>query len=277
MATIITGVEFAEPITHTILPVAEITRGQTRNGEVTSVRIVGFFPISQTEFTGLETSFSLSTGPVKVTSVRLPTSVAGERVPEYMVAEFNSHEANLEAWRGHGSFVSNEESGYYSQWVLPASAITYRHGLGILVGSLVRRLDVGTWSSPGNPVPPTASNGTIKWAASIPLTSNLECAFFDFNWVDLFSAKPPAGVDVASLTGLAIVPTTQPAGLPFKSTVMQHPMVGPNNTVIYTTVRIVKLKQEPAPGDYTFGFTIVYTDSHNRQASANVTLTLTVV
>ena len=277
MSTIRTGVEFATPVKQTILPVAEVIRGQTRNGEVASAHIVGFFPISETSFTGLETSFSLSTGTVKITSIRLPSLTTDTRVQEYMVAEYSNHEANQEAWRGHASFVSNEESGYYSQWILPASSITYRHGLGILVGSLTTRLNVGTWSNPADPVPPSAEDGKIKWAASVSLTSNLECSFFDFNWVELFQAKPPAGMDVASLNGLAIVPTSQPEELPFKSTVLQHPMIGANNTVIYNTIRIVRLKQTIEAGDYTFGFTIACVDAHNRLVSTEVELTLTVV
>lgn len=277
MATITTGVEFQQPIKQTILPVAEIIQGNTRNGAVTSAHIVGFFPIAETEFTGLETSFSLATGPVKTLSLRLPTSVNIQRVPEYMVAAYSNHEANQQAWRGHSSFVSNEESGYYSQWILPASSIIYRHGLGILVGSLAQRMNVSTWPSPDPVQPPTASDGAVKWAASVSLTNDIDCSFFDFNWVDLFKAKPPAGVVPDSLTGLAIVPTSQPPGLPFKSTVLQHPLVGPNNTMIYNTIRIVRLKQVIAAGEYEFGFTIAYVDKHNRQATTDVTLTLTVV
>jgi len=275
MSTLILGQEFASPVTQTILPVAEIITGSTRNGNVASACIVGFYPLSPTEFTGLETSVALASGQVATTSVRLPAANGVQ--PEYLVARFSNHEANQEAWRGHPSFVPADAAGYYSDWIMPASLITYRHGLGVLVGALVNGLDVYTWSTPSAAVPPQADNGALQWAASVSLTDDLDCAFFDFNWVDLFQAKPPAGVTIEGLTGLAIVPTTQPAGLPFKSSVLQHPMIGPNNTTIYNTVRIIRLAQTIAPDDYAFGFTIAYTDAHGRVASTAVTLTLTVV
>src|SRR5690606_18887278 len=99
MSTLTLGQEFASPVTQTILPVAEIITGSTRNGNVASARIVGFYPLSPTEFTGLETSVALASGQVATTSVRLPAANGVQ--PEYLVARFSNHEANQEAWRGH--------------------------------------------------------------------------------------------------------------------------------------------------------------------------------
>lgn len=275
MSSLIIGKPFAAAIDHTILPVAELVTSSRRPGSG-DIRIVGFFPIASTSFDGNETTFNLNSGAVNVTSVHLPPDYTKERASEFMIAWYDVDDARHEQWRGHPSFVSAADSGFYSRWILAETSVTQRQGNGTLIGSLVKGLDVTTYVPPSSPTAPTAANGSLRWAVSISLV-DLDCAFFDFNWVDLFNAKPPVGVVPAGLTGLAIVPTSQPAGLPFKSTVVQTSMIGANNTLIYNTVRIIKLQQAVAPDDYTFDFSIGYTNEQGITASTPVTLTLTVV
>lgn len=279
MSTIQVGLPFAAPVSQTILPVAEVITGVSMKGAPvpTSVRIVGFFPITETEFTGEESTFNLASGTINVSSIRLPPQVTENRVPELMVAAFNPQESWNEAWRGHPSFVPSELAGYYSNWIMPVSTITYRHDNGILVGSLATKMDNYTWTTAPDPTSPTGTNATIKWAVSMSITNDITCSFFDFNWIDLFNAKPPAGVDVSTIRGLYIIPTEQPSGLPFKSAVLQHPEAGPNNSVIYNTVRLIRMVQNVAAGNYTFKFSINYVDAANKPASTEVTLTLTIV
>lgn len=268
---------FDSPVTQSILPVARVVEGQPRRGGPTvNVTIVGFYPIASTEFVGSETSFSLASGNVRLAAIELPYQPGNSRVSQYMVAAFDAAESYRENWLGHSSFVPAHATGNFARWILPVSVITHEKVDGILIGGLSRNLDV-TYTPPPAPTPPSVDDATIRWAAQVALDGVGPCAAFDFNWIDLFQAKLPSGVDFLKTTNLTITPTVQPAGLPMKSSVLQHQLIGANGQPVFNTVRVLVLKPSIEAGDYVFEFLIGYTDEYGKQATAPAELTLTVV
>ena len=286
-STLTFGQPFEAPIKHTILPVVERVIGR-KIGVLpppASARIVGYLPIAETEFDGTETTFQVQAGPggsVNVSSLRLPTKVQDgstfHQVQEYMVAYYDQPESNSAPWLGYPSFISADDTGYYSRWSLPTITRKHHYGRGVLFGSLWSRMNI--YPAPVDPGPPTppGENGTLRWAASMNIASaGRECAFFDFNWMTLFQATPPPGFQPGQLTPLSIVPTSQPEEGEFKAAVLQRQTILPGGGVVFDTVRIVRMLDNVVAKDYTFDFAITQVDQEGRIGTTNVTLTLTVV
>lgn len=255
------GQPLAAPSPQTILPIINGGNGN----------IVGFYPIVLTTFDGSEREFTLSQGEVPITSVTLPAKIddgSGYGVQQYMAVVFDAPlDKYNEPWIGYSEFVSINETGYEMRWYQP----TVGRGWVLQLGTLLKALSLGMDQSPpaGNvPVPPTAVNGTMRWAGRLNLSSTeYECAFFDFNWVALFQAKCDNELLPKRLEVLS-----NPPGGEFKSTLVPYPSATPLGLIEFNTVRILRLKNAVA-ADYVFNYRVV--DSNN--LSVNVELTLTVV
>ena len=111
--------------------------------------------------------------------------------------------------------------------------------------------------------------GTLTWTCSAPLAAAPNCAFFDFNWVGLFTLSTTGVVD-----DTASISVTTQAGGNLKAFVLSVPepggmVVGPR----YNTVRVMKTTPQPISlGVYTFVFEI----SNTSGVLSSVTLNLTV-
>lgn len=249
------GLPLSAPSTQTILPVV------TDNGN-----IQGFFTISETTFTGAETTFALAEGSVAIKSVTLPEKVSDGRgygVRQYMAAVYAT--PRLREWLGYSAFVNTNDTGYGVRHVMPTQGWFTYYNRGVLVTNLLVGMDA-TVTVPESNVPPDASNGTIRWVASMSAASSqMKCGFFDFPWVDLFKVK-------SDRTAVRIEIVSNPAGGEFKSTLVPNPTITPLGGVEFNTVRIIRLK-DVAAGAYVFTYKVV--DDKNQ--STTCTLTLTVV
>ncbi len=250
------GQPLVSPSRQTILPVV------TNNGNIR-----GFFTIAATTFTGAETSFVLADGPVAITSVTLPKKVdngSGYGVEQYMAVVYNDVEERLRPWLGYSAFVNTNDTGYRLAYTQPTQGYMSRFNRGVLITNLlVGMADEAPMTVPL--VPPEAHNGVMRWAASMNVNSTqLNCGFFDFQWITLFRAK-------SDRKALRIEIVSNPAGGVFKSTLVPNPVVTPEGNTEFNTVRIIKLV--PAtPGAYVFVYKV--TDDQDQSTTCQLTLTI---
>jgi hypothetical protein len=272
------GLPLAAPSIQTILPVI------TSKG-----RLMGFYPIASTTFNGSERSINLSDyNNVPITSVTLPTQVqdgigtgTGGRVRQYMAAQWPENQEGLRPWLGSASLVNPDETGYYSWWSLPTESIMKHFGRGNLINSLLVRMNIVP-ATPGTPSAPAGTNAGFTWVTSVNSVSlDTECPFIDFNWVQLFQT----GFETdPSQQGVSVLPVridtvSNPVGGEFRAAIVQtlggqQSVAG--GSVIFNTVRIMKLADDVAAGDYAFAFNISYVKDGTLLVTP-VTLTLTVV
>lgn len=253
------GLPLTAPSTQTILPIISAGNGM----------VEGFLTIAKTTFAGTETTFMTSNGPIAITTVTLPRKVddgSGYGVNQYMAAVYDDVESAKRPWLGYSAFVNTNDTGYLNKHYMPTQGQITRHYRGILVTNLLVNMAEESMT-PDVPVPPVATPGTIRWVASMQLNSaQMECGFFDFNWVDLFKAKASA----ASVP-MRLDVVNNPAGGQFKSTLVGNPIILPEGGTMFNTVRIIKLHDAPA-GDYVFTYTV--TDTNGLSTTCTLTLTL---
>jgi hypothetical protein len=285
------GLPLTQPSKQTILPII-----------TAAARVVGFFPIAETTFTGTETTFALPDGSVPITTVTLPpkntSNIFDEgRVQQYMAAHWPEGPGtlstalvttpaytDLKPWLGYKELVTGDIPnglGYYSWWSMPEVHWLNHFGRGVFLESLVFNMDKYPYTAPPSPSNPTVTTPqTLRWACTADLTSfQQDCAFFDFSWTTLFQTQfpPDTTQEGAGLVPLSIATTSNPAGGFFKASVVQSQGQGiiGGGGVVFNTVRILRL-QDPTAGTYTFDFTI--SASQNGQVQqVPVVLNLTVV
>lgn len=253
------GLPLAAPSKQSILPI--ICGG---NGS-----LQGFFTINTTTFTGSETSFALAEGSVAIKTVTLPSKVNDGRnygVEQYMAVVYSDDELLKRPWIGYSSWVNTNDTGYFLSYSMPTQGWMTRYGRGILITNLLVNMAADTMTPPSN-TPPSASNAAIRWVASMEENSSqMDCGFFDFNWVQLFVAQSP------NIDPLSIEIISNPVGGAFKSTLVPNPTVAPLGGVQFNTVRIIRLTTA-APGAYVFTYKVHDT----KGGTTNCTLTLTLV
>lgn len=225
----------------------------------------GWYPITETEFDGTETSFTLPDCDVPLQSVTVDTD---NPVKQFMAAVWSKDTPwNMAPWAS-ASLVSAGD-GYYRWWSMPTQTWTLHYGKGVFLTGLTNNLNsAGAAANPPSPLPPVVTPVTLNWQATIANSLfTLDCAFFDFNWVSLIA--PTAGDRPVRIEVIAN-PTGSPS--PLLAKVLGIPTaVGPGN-VRFDTIRILKNKDLIESGDYEFTFKI-----YNQSGlSTNVAFTLTV-
>lgn len=274
------GLPLVTPSSQTILPVVVKLNSTTT--------IPGFFAIPKTEFDGTETSFQVQTGTggtVTVESVTLPTKIqvgvtGHPEVRQFMAATYDYEESVTVPWNGYTSFVPNTSTGYYSRWSTPTGVRKHWYDPGSLVGSFYNGMDFYPTYVPTEPETPTANDGVLRWAVSLNLADvGPACTFFDFNWVTLFeTAMIPASTEGGTngILPLSIITSTQPPGGEFRAAILQRPEYVAGGGTMSDTIRILRMTETVAAGDYTFQFTISST-TQGVATSTTAELTLTVV
>ena len=265
------GLPLAASSKQTILPVMHIDG-----------RVIGFYPIAETTFTGTETEYTTSDGvTVPLKTVTVDNNVYLRAVVQYMAAVFEPEysikqvpastyvvQRSAEPWASV-DLVTGDPTAY--RWYSMATQSWLLHfGQGTYISALASNLDTSV-PAPVPPVPPAGENATMEWRASIDYASLLgECSFFDFNWMTTFktkSADEPLRIVVIE-NPPPDVGMTKP---PLVAKVIGIP-VATGNGVIYDTVRILKLVDSIEKQDYVFKFQIVDT----KDLRTDVTFTLTV-
>lgn len=275
------GLPLAAPSKQTILPVV-----------MPDNSVQGFFAITETTFQGTETSFTVAPGQVvPITTVTLPpkpkTNILDEqRVEQYMAVQWPLAQKGLKPWLGYGSLVpvvDNNRLGFYSWWSMPTPMWIHNWSNGTYINAMVRGLDP-TIQAGTSPTPPAPTNGTLEWEASAEYASFQEdCAFIDFNWIELFKLQFPTD---PSQTGNNAIPlelsvVSNPPGGALKAVLVTGvagsagPTIVPGGGVVFNTVRLLRLHDVTA-GTYTFTFSVSYS-INGQTLSAPATLTLTVV
>lgn len=265
-----------EPSTQTVVPV------MTREGQV-----IAFVTISKTTFTGTETSLTLPSGNAPLVSVQLaPRAQMGDlsyntRLEEFMAIMWPTDVEWQKPWIGFSEFVFSDDPhniDWWGFWSMPVNTIRYRFSDGVYLPALAFNLNamVPPAKNPVNPTPPT--NGTIRWAASVDQVAFAKvCSFLDFNWAELFQTNQTIIDNYGTVDPVSIAIVSNPPTGEFKASVLTgigQTVVG-QGQVLFDTVRILCLKT-PAPGDYTFTFSVQATNQAGVTAFP-VTLTLQVV
>ena len=275
------GLPLTEPSVQTVLPIL-----------TTSGNCVGFFPIAQTTFEGTETTFTLTEGPVPITTVTLApknkTNVWDEqRVEQFMAAQWPEVDDAISPWGGYTELVSANvpnNIGFYSRWALTPTKMINFFGRGAFLDSM--KFDMAKFvnpsaATPGNPEVTTPL--ALRWATTVNLASfEATCGFFDFNWATLFNAvfNPDEN---SQNTGNFVIPLSiavesNPGGGYFKASVVTGQggqTIYPGGGVVFNTIRILRL-QDPPAGTYTFTF-LVSMNTNGVVTETTATLNLTVV
>ena len=246
-------------------------------------RVIGFYLIASTTFTGAETTHTTTDGvvvPLKVVTV--DTNPSLREVTQYVAAVFEETPSitlaatnqdvlrrRVESWSS-ADLILGDETAY--RWYTQASQTWFLHfGDGTYIGALRDNLDF-TVTAPVAPVPPAATNGAMEWSASIAYQGLLgDCPFFDFNWMTLFKTKKPTEEPlriVVVSNPAPVAPSTRP---PLVAKIIGRP-VSTTKGVVYDSLRILRLGDSVDPGNYVFQFQIV----DEKDYKTNVTFTLTV-
>ena len=252
------GLPLTEPVTQTLLPIV-----------MPSGRVYGFFPIQSTEFDGTETTFALSEGPVPITTVTVaPKNYQNnsyqQRVPQYVAAQWPSTVEQQAPWRGYTELITVDQPnniGFYSWWSMPVAGWFHHFGQGVLLNSLQFSMSNYVYVPPSASLTAVTTPQALTWATTANAQSFVQdCAFFDFNWVELFQAQfqSDPSVQGSNVIPLSIAIASNPAGGFFKASVLQSmngQVIYPGGGAVFNTIRILRL-QDPTAGLYTFNFTI---------------------
>jgi hypothetical protein len=244
-------------------------------------RVIGFYLIASTLFTGTETEHTTSDGvvvPLKVVTIDANQHL--RTVNQYVAAVFEETQSiqvvpnqyvvqrKPEPWHST-DLILGDATAY--RWYTQASHTWFTHfGDGTFIGALRNNLDF-TVDAPVPPAPPEAEDGEMEWRASIDYLGLFgDCAFFDFNWMTLFKTKvqkEPLRIVVVE-NPAPIPPSTRP---PLAAKIIGRPMLTANG-VIYDSIRILRLGDSVDAGEYVFKFQIV----DESDLKTDVTFTLTV-
>lgn len=244
-------------------------------------RVIGFYLIPSTTFTGTETTHTTTDDievPLKVVTV--DTNQHLRTVTQYVAAVFEETQSiqvvpnqyvvqkKPEPWHST-DLILGDETAY--RWYTQATQTWFTHfGDGTFIGALRNNLDI-TVEAPVAPEPPEAENAVMEWRASMDYLGLLgDCPFFDFNWMTLFKTKTqkePLRIVVVS-NPAPVAPSTRP---PLMAKVIGRP-ISTANGVIYDSIRVLRLGDSIEPGDYEFEFQIV--DEKDLKTDVNFTLTV---
>lgn len=255
------GLPLTTSSTQTILPVV-----------INTNMVIGFYTIAKTTFANpMPATYALAEGPVSISTVTLPKGISDSNgpkvVPQYVASVLTTSQAYARPWLGYTSFIDPMSVGEFHRWSLPSTGAVLTQNDGALITAL--RVSMATVVSPNvNPSAPNPQAGTLNWQASASVDSfNMECGFFDFNWVTLFK-ETNSGVNPLRITTIS-----NPTGGSLKSTVVSGSGQDyvQNGASIFDTVRIILLRPVPA-GAYSFVFAV--TDQYNQTANVNFTLNI---
>ena len=253
------GLPLKASSTQTILP------AMTKDGIIR-----GWYPISQTIFTGAETSFALTDMTVPITTVTVDTD---SPVKQYMAAVWDKGlPAKLKPWAS--SHLVAPDDGYYRWWSMPTSTWFLHYGKGLFLSALSSSLNRAGASAPASPTSPTVSTPkSLSWQASVAYSAfNGDCTFFDFNWVQLFTSTgetTPLRIEIVA-NPTPVPPATKS---PLLAKVVGTPVAIGAGTVMFDTVRVIKNQDIIAVGAYVFSMKIY----NEAGLSADVELTVNVV
>lgn len=271
-STIQAGLPLEQSSTQTILPIVQINQS--------TAILHGFFPISETTFTGTESSFTLAEGDVPLTTITLPRSVddvSDYKVSQYMAVVYDYRQATDREYEGYTAFVDVNDTGYFSSWSMPIVKWMHRFGRGTLIGNMTVNMAADN-PGPQDPTPPSPPQdaGTVRWVSTLDInTAGNQCAFFDFNWISLFQASMnsrPISANKTPVVPLKIEIVSNPPTGEFKaSLVSQQGASSPVGGIVFDTIRIIKLKDTVDSGAYEFQFRITdqFAGTHDVELTLN--------
>lgn len=251
------GLPLLTPSKQTILPIFCGGNGNLQ----------GFYTIASHTFSGSETTYALAEGNVPVTTYTLPDKVRDGNfgVQQFMAVVYPDNALLTRPWIGYSAWVDNNHTGWSRIFYMPVDTWTLRFNAGILYTNLTVNMAAQAYSAPSTSSP-SVSNGTMRWVTSVQANSTqLECGFIDFNWVELFNAAS------GSPDPLSLSIVSNPAGGYMKATLVANQVIVGQGAVQFNTVRIIMLNPAP-PGSYVFTFAV--TDTQNNTTTCTLTLTV---
>lgn len=234
------GLKFGQPLDQpsrqTLLPVILPT------GEV-----MGYLKIATVTFQGDEVEMMVDGIPTPLKTVTVPYTSSsqergmtnlyreGGRVQQYVAAYFENSTSIHKPWVAYSSFFP-AGAGWNNQYIMPSTGVQVRLDAGFTIGSLLEGMTVNEGSSTTVPTPPDPNPDAIFWEAEVSELSNAdECAFIDFDWVELYKvSRAPDNMGTVQPADIEIV-NVPPGFQVFK--VIPSEVVGASYQ--YTTLRIV--------------------------------------
>lgn len=233
-------------------------------------RVVGWYPITETEFDGTEVAFTLDDNvevPLKVVTVDSATAVT-----QYVAAVWPTGLANnYQPWAS--SQLVSVADGNFRIWNMTTQGSKVREGGGILVEAFRSNMAPSILNTTPNLNPQVADMVSLAWNASVKydlLTGN--CTFFDFNWMTLVSNTL---VDGEQAFRLEVVSNPAPIGVEKQSPLLARVLGVPTalgDGVVYDTVRIMKNRDTIPAGAYVFQFKVYNTQGYSTAVALTVTV-----
>lgn len=238
-----------------------------------SGRMIGYYPITQTTFDGSETEFTLSNSQeVAITTVTIDEDPTKEGRPlQYMACVWSDGTPwNTFPWANE--LLVSPAEGFYRFFIQPTQTWVLRYQPSNLQVALERGFaNVATPPTPPGP-PDVTTPATLFWKASVSYSGLLgDCPFFDFNWVTLFAASSDTQAIriVVTKNPDPVAPATTP---PMVAQVIGIPTAVGAGIIRYDTIRIMRMQDTLATGDYEFEFNIYSEDGQVTPAVLTVTV-----
>lgn len=240
-------------------------------------RILGVVPIASQMFDGSETSYTVNSvsRPLRTVFINQSARYSNVQPTARFIVGFSVSRADevTGAYTGYSpTFIFLQDVMPFYEWsALGSSTPTQQDGLGAVFHMLLGGASVLVAGPAPSSAPSMTTPDTLGWNATAPIANGPACAFFDFNWVRLFSAMHT--LDPADYPSLVV--QSQPAGNLLKAYVLSTPDPNGLTGPLYNTVRIMKVS---APSliadDYVFTFAI--SNSAGLISTAQLTLTVTI-
>lgn len=230
----------------------------------TDKRVLGLVPITSTNFTGAETTFTIS-GRVYPLQRVLYTSLIGSKTQnegtavDYMAISVSLSQERTE-FANHG-YISSQVAAQErdARWWrnAPGHSLKTRY-----TGTLVAFILKGTAINSPDPVPMGGggSNASVNFSVNSPFSNVAQAEFIDLNWqqllgVDVSPASSPASVSIGTASA------DPGSGNMLRAYVVQQGLQVVNNTASYSTIRIIKVFAGPVTaGTYTWPLTVTRVD-----------------
>lgn len=172
------GIALREPSTQMYLPVL--------NGDASIV--LGYYPIPQTTFMGVETSFMIGDLVVSIEPVTIPKENSTTHVKQYMAAVFRSVHKKATPWMSK-DFVSSMVTNSYHH--MHHTSLEFNKTDDQFLTALQRDLNFHGVGVVPLPPPPPGADVLKNWKIQIGSALSADCNHIDINWLVPFLRSEP--------------------------------------------------------------------------------------
>lgn len=282
-STFVRGSTFPQPQLQSVLPVV-VPRSYSDVIDLTAddaveqgnVEFVGFVYVPSKAYAGDELTEKLGNYDAPIAAVyKLDEGLNPRPVSHYMALIVDREMAMRGNYNTLPGYRSLGQTGYSARWTAPSYA-EQLYTRGTLISVIEHNLNPATPPAPVDPTIPVIP-GATKWDTTVT-SVDLQCAYYDFNWIDLF-IKGLSTSDIAFMDYRLDIISNPPGG-EFKATVVKTfgSGVQPAGGRFYDTIRVIRLARDLPQGDtaYPFQFEVVAVDKDGKEYRQTVNYTLNI-